>query len=960
MKRTDINICLVAVISLLFGAIWHVPASAAVAPAIVPLGEIHNAELLTSPGRIDVDAVGSIYVTDARKKVVVKFDKYGQFAHKYSAIPASGRGVAVSPDGSRVYVSGTNLVAILDGASGELVGYVGAGAGEFVMAGEIDLDASGYIFVADAGARVIKVYNGSGVFQYQFGGFGIAPGQFRTIWAMSVDESAGEVYAADVETYSDLVVPKVQVFDLAGNLKRALSSTTGFGTPAMTFFGGMTFDQAGRGYFLDTFRSFVRVLGLPSAYLSNYDGTAYVDSFFQNPVDAVFDPTTSRLFVTCDGSRIEILGVDGGQNPVNANVAPGQPAALSPVADSEVASATPVLLYQNAVDPDGNTLTYEVKVLKDGEVVAQYASLPEDVGTSSVKVDVALEENRRYQWTVQASDGKDVSGWTALQSFFINATDESPTAPVLTAPLAGEVLDGEGTLSWQAATDPDPFDSVGYFVEISSDPSFATLVMGEAVADTSAVLSQLADYASLDDGVAYFWRVKAVDNDSKSSEPSAAGEFVYDTTLLKITANVPGAKVYLGGNFGYDGRYVGQVPVELRDFPVGTGSIVVEKAGMEPVIVQVRPVERENVSVHAKLRPAIVPADLKARPLQALEEAIVLGGDAAPFAVDYDNDGLIDLLVGDASGALTLYKGALTAEGLFYYTSGVSLGLTLTPGAAPFVADWDNDGRKDLLVGSADGSILLYLNTGSEEAPAFGAASYLQANGVPVSLGASAVPVVVDLDGDGDKDLLAGSASGAVAFLRNDGSDEAPLLVAAGNVVKLSSPVAPCLTDWDADGVDELLLAASEHVYVYERQAGVAFAASGVLAVADALAGGGGKTNGNYSLGDRLRLFAVDADEAKGKDIIVGNAAGQVRLVGSTSDVRAVAFTGALLDKVGQIDEMARETAPELAPIVESIRSAIVNGDAKNAKSGATKLVAAAAPGTELAFNAAELTELLK
>jgi hypothetical protein len=58
--------------------------------------------------------------------------------------------------------------------------------------------------------------------------------------------------------------------------------------------------------------------------------------------------------------------------------------------------------------------------------------------------------------------------------------------------------------------------------------------------------------------------------------------------------------------------------------------------------------------------------------------------------------------------------------------------------ATPNVVDWDGDGRKDLLVGQfGGGKLRVYLNRGTDAAPAFGAGSYVQAGGkdasVPVS-----------------------------------------------------------------------------------------------------------------------------------------------------------------------------------------------------------------------------------
>lgn len=53
----------------------------------------------------------------------------------------------------------------------------------------------------------------------------------------------------------------------------------------------------------------------------------------------------------------------------------------------------------------------------------------------------------------------------------------------------------------------------------------------------------------------------------------------------------------------------------------------------------------------------------------------------------------------------------------------------------PAVADWNGDGKKDLIVGQFDGGrIRLYLNTGTDAAPAFAGFSGLQAGGAEIRL----------------------------------------------------------------------------------------------------------------------------------------------------------------------------------------------------------------------------------
>jgi hypothetical protein len=53
----------------------------------------------------------------------------------------------------------------------------------------------------------------------------------------------------------------------------------------------------------------------------------------------------------------------------------------------------------------------------------------------------------------------------------------------------------------------------------------------------------------------------------------------------------------------------------------------------------------------------------------------------------------------------------------------------------PCVADWNGDGRKDLLVGQfVGGKIALYLNEGTDKAPKFGSGRFLEAGGKEISL----------------------------------------------------------------------------------------------------------------------------------------------------------------------------------------------------------------------------------
>ncbi len=55
----------------------------------------------------------------------------------------------------------------------------------------------------------------------------------------------------------------------------------------------------------------------------------------------------------------------------------------------------------------------------------------------------------------------------------------------------------------------------------------------------------------------------------------------------------------------------------------------------------------------------------------------------------------------------------------------------------PTVADWNGDGKKDLIVGSfagEPGNVRLYLNIGTDAEPKFDKGAVMEASGVPIKL----------------------------------------------------------------------------------------------------------------------------------------------------------------------------------------------------------------------------------
>jgi hypothetical protein len=91
----------------------------------------------------------------------------------------------------------------------------------------------------------------------------------------------------------------------------------------------------------------------------------------------------------------------------------------------------------------------------------------------------------------------------------------------------------------------------------------------------------------------------------------------------------------------------------------------------------------------------------------------------------------------------------------------------------PFAVDWDGDGHLDMVVGNFPGTFYLFKGEGKgrfRPAP-----EEMKAGDQPLKIeGSHGDPFVVDWDGDGDLDILSGSASGGVQWAENDAGPGKP------------------------------------------------------------------------------------------------------------------------------------------------------------------------------------------
>jgi len=170
-------------------------------------------------------------------------------------------------------------------------------------------------------------------------------------------------------------------------------------------------------------------------------------------------------------------------------------------------------------------------------------------------------------------------------------------------------------------------------------------------------------------------------------------------------------------------------------------------------------------------------------------------------SADLDGDGDLDLVTGGYTGLHYFENTGTAAAPVFARVDGFFFGLAVGSLPVPTLADLDDDGDQDLVVGlSEDGRLKYYPNTGSPLAAVFTEAS----SEVWFDAGLYAYPWFCDLDGDQDFDLVVGSDGHGFQYYRNVGTPaawqwQADHAVFAG-LAGATYWNSPCVVDLTGDG----------------------------------------------------------------------------------------------------------------------------------------------------------------
>ncbi len=258
--------------------------------------------------------------------------------------------------------------------------------------------------------------------------------------------------------------------------------------------------------------------------------------------------------------------------------------------------------------------------------------------------------------------------------------------------------------------------------------------------------------------------------------------------------------------------------------------------------------------------------------LFSFHKLVVTGDRASLAAGDLDNDKDLDLIVGEAGGNLNYYENVgtqkdpdwvLKTEELIYITG--------VENSAPTLGDIDGDGDLDLLVGEKQGQVALILNQGTPESPSWilKDQAYFR-----IDVGSNSVPRLVDIDSDGDLDLLVGNFAGRVIYYLNKGTKTDPVFAVESTrfgSAKVSRNAVPAFFDWSQDKIADMILGTEEGKLQLMVSPGKQAEANSIWEINE-------KAYFTFDVYSRSHPFVRDFNGDGNSDLLIGNNSGDFLL----------------------------------------------------------------------------------
>ncbi|MDP8285894.1 MAG: FG-GAP-like repeat-containing protein, partial [Candidatus Electryonea clarkiae] len=368
----------------------------------------------------------------------------------------------------------------------------------------------------------------------------------------------------------------------------------------------------------------------------------------------------------------------------------------------------------------------------------------------------------------------------AIQPFILNPANQPPGEFSLISPINGSVCStGDTTFTWQSTTDPEGLPVI-YEFHKTTDPLFGNNHEILATADTFITISNMPDDER------FWWKVRAIDHPGQRTWSNEFWSFDINIPQPPQGPELGWIKHLLSDEFesaehvyavDLDGDYdIDVIGLARGSQPDYENSAVTwwENDGVETFTEHIL---REDFGVGTFVTVADADNDGDVDIFYASYDALVwLENDGNQIFTDHefdeynsvvcidpedlDRDGDIDLLFCAYDDELIWMEN----DGDQNYTENV---IDNDPGECQWVVvvDLDNDNDIDVLVTRFDqgeDGITWYENTGNEEFTTHSFAEHLQPSCI----------YALDLDIDGDIDIVASDISTEIVWVENDGNEE--------------------------------------------------------------------------------------------------------------------------------------------------------------------------------------------
>ncbi|TAK28394.1 MAG: hypothetical protein EPO21_22805 [Chloroflexota bacterium] len=180
---------------------------------------------------------------------------------------------------------------------------------------------------------------------------------------------------------------------------------------------------------------------------------------------------------------------------------PGAVTLISPDDGTTVATLEPTLDWDDVAGATAFEVQYSRSSTFSSDVTVA------TVTTSTYTISPSLPLDVDYYWQLRALNDSGFGPLSAVRRFHTPVTPppvtEPPAAPNLVGPAAGaNVATLSPTFSWETAARAD-----GYYVQLSRDAGFGTLVTNDYTTAISHTLSVSLSYATM-----YYWKIQATNN----------------------------------------------------------------------------------------------------------------------------------------------------------------------------------------------------------------------------------------------------------------------------------------------------------------------------------------------------------------------------------------------------------------------------------------------------------------